>query len=108
MCILFKYYLSTFYFHDIYIAFTSVLPGFADTCTYSVPIFAPARMLLESVQSGFWGSCVELNTNTLVKRLQHLLLCQIYLTRPARAVVGPQDKQVITHYGPPTLLTAAQ
>ena len=39
MCILFKYYLSTFYFHDIYIAFTSVLPGFADTCTYSVPIF---------------------------------------------------------------------
>ena len=29
-------------------------------------------------------------------------------TRPARAVVGPQDKQVITHYGPSTLLTAAQ
>ena len=28
--------------------------------------------------------------------------------RPARAVVGPQDKQVIRHYGPPTLLTVAQ
>ena len=28
--------------------------------------------------------------------------------RPARAVVGPQDKQVITHYRPPTLLTIAQ
>ena len=29
------------------------------------------------------------------------------LTRPARAVVGPQDKQVITHYVSPTLLVVA-
>ena len=32
----------------------------------------------------------------------------IMYPRPARAVVGPQDKQVITHYGPQTLLTVAQ
>ena len=31
-----------------------------------------------------------------------------YVPKPARAVVGPQDKQVITHYGPQTLLTVAQ
>ena len=29
-------------------------------------------------------------------------------SRQATAMVGPQDKQVITHYGPPTLLTVAQ
>ena len=36
------------------------------------------------------------NTQTLLDRLE---------PRLARATVGPQDKQVITHYEPPTLMT---
>ena len=32
---------------------------------------------------------------------------QLVLARLARASVGPQDKQVITHYRPPTILTVA-
>ena len=38
------------------------------------------------------------NTQTLLDRLE---------PRLARATVGPQDKQVITHYEPPTPLTVA-
>ena len=38
------------------------------------------------------------NTQTLLDRLE---------PRLARATVGPQDKQVITHYDPPTPLTVA-
>ena len=39
ICLLFKYYLSTFQMHDIYIAFTSFALRFADTCTHSVSTF---------------------------------------------------------------------
>ena len=39
--------------------------------------------------------------------MENIWQIHVFCPRLARARVGPQDKQVITHYGPPTLLAVA-
>ena len=53
--------------HDIYIAFTSFSPSFADTCTHSVPIFL-SNLNFKYVIPTF---CASVTVKNCFKKLRH-------------------------------------